>query len=100
VSAGEEVLFAVVMAGTALTLAQPEDEIMVRQIEKVLGASPERRKLAGFTYEGFDPLSRRKSSGNSKPAPRPNGNGRRPNASGRRPGGNSRGRCSASPARA
>ena len=90
--AGQEVLFAVVMAGTTLTLAQPEDEIMVRQIEKVLGASLERRKLAGFNYEGFDPLSRPKGSGNIKPAPRPSGNGHRPNATGRRPGSVGRGR--------
>jgi ATP-dependent RNA helicase RhlE len=80
--------------GEALTLAQPEDEIMVREIEKVLGEPLERRRLAGFNYEGIDPLSRPKGNGSSsaKPAPRSNGNGHRPNATGRRPGSISRGR--------
>jgi len=80
--------------GEALTLAQPEDEVMVREIEKVLGAPLERRRLDGFNYEGFDPLSRPKGSGNgnAKPAPRSNGNGHRPSAPGRRPGSMGRGR--------
>jgi ATP-dependent RNA helicase RhlE len=78
--------------GEALTLSQPEDEIMVREIEKVLGAPLERRRLDGFNYEGFDPLSRPRVSGSGIAAPRPNGNGHRPNAPGRRSGGNSRGR--------
>ena len=64
--------------GEALTLAQPEDEIMVREIEKVLGEPIERRRLDGFNYEGFDPLSRPKGSGSGKPAPRSNGKGQRP----------------------
>jgi ATP-dependent RNA helicase RhlE len=80
--------------GEALTLAQPEDEVMVRQIEKVLGEPLERRRLDGFNYEGFDPLSRPKSSGNGDPraTPRSNGNGHRPSAPGRRPGSLGRGR--------
>jgi ATP-dependent RNA helicase RhlE len=78
--------------GEALTLAQPEDEIMVRQIEKVLGEPLERRRLDGFNYDGFDPLSRPKGSGSGIAAPRPNGNGQRPSATGRRPGSAGRGR--------
>jgi ATP-dependent RNA helicase RhlE len=76
--------------GEALTLAQPEDEIMVRQIEKVLGEPLERRRLDGFNYEGFDPLSRPKGGGSSKPAPRPDRD--RPSAPGRRPRNIGRGR--------
>jgi ATP-dependent RNA helicase RhlE len=78
--------------GEALTLSQPEDEIMVREIEKVLGAPLERRRLDGFNYDGFDPLSRPKGSGSGIAAPRPNGNGRRPNAPGRQPRGVGQGR--------
>jgi len=44
--------------GAALTLAQPEDEPMVRQIEHVLGESLERQRLAGFNYGDFKPESR------------------------------------------
>jgi len=74
--------------GEALTLAQPEDEIMVRQIEKVLGQPLERRRLPGFNYEGFDPESRPKANGDGMPAPRagqrrPGGVLRRPSAAGR-----------------
>jgi len=74
--------------GEALTLAQPEDEIMVRQIEKVLGQPLERRRLPGFNYEGFDPESRPKAKGDGMPASRagqrrPGGVLRRPSAAGR-----------------
>jgi ATP-dependent RNA helicase RhlE len=41
--------------GEALTLAEPEDEPMVREIEHVLGETLERRRLPDFNYEGFDP---------------------------------------------
>ncbi len=43
--------------GEALTLAQPEDEPIVRQIERVLGQSMERRRLSGFNYGDFNPAS-------------------------------------------
>jgi len=74
--------------GEALTLAQPEDEIMVRQIEKVLGQPLERRRLPGFDYEGFDPESRPKANGDSLTASRagqrrPGGVLRRPSVAGR-----------------
>jgi ATP-dependent RNA helicase RhlE len=36
--------------GEALTLAEPKDEIMVSQIERVLGEPIERRRLDGFDY--------------------------------------------------
>jgi ATP-dependent RNA helicase RhlE len=81
-------------AGEALTLVQPEDEVMVREIERLLGTPLERRRLEGFNYEGFDPLSRPKTTGasGSKPAARTNGSGMRPGLSSRRPAGYRRGR--------
>jgi ATP-dependent RNA helicase RhlE len=76
--------------GEALTLAEPEDEVMVRQIERVLGEPIERRRLADFNYGSFNPDARLKVSGNGKAGPAPShGNGRRPspsNGNGRRPG--------------
>jgi ATP-dependent RNA helicase RhlE len=93
--------------GEALTLAQPEDEIMVRQIEKVLGEPLERRRLSGFNYEGFDPEIRPKTNGNGQAGAarpnryRPNVYGRKPRAAGRgsnvpgrKPNGNGYGRKS------
>ena len=63
--------------GEAFTLAQPEDEPIVRQIERLLGRPFQRRRLAEFDYGGFNPESIPKN-GNGKVAPRPsNGNGRR-----------------------
>jgi ATP-dependent RNA helicase RhlE len=79
-------------SGEALTLAQPEDEDMVRQIERVLGEPLERRRLEGFDYGGFDPRSRPRVNGGGKPSPRPNGNGRRPSGASRGPAGPGRGR--------
>jgi len=71
--------------GEALTLAQPEDEPIVRQIEGVLGQPIERRRLEQFNYGDFNPESRPKnghgpSNGNGR---RPVGGSRHPNAAGR-----------------
>ena len=41
--------------GEAFTLAVPSDEPMVREVEKVLKASIERRRLLGFGYGDFNP---------------------------------------------
>jgi len=41
--------------GEALTLAEPGDMVMVRQIERVLGEPIERRRLEDFNYGSFDP---------------------------------------------
>jgi len=72
--------------GEAFTLAQPEDELIVRQIERLLGQPFQRRRLAEFDYGGFNPESIPKN-GNGKVAPRPSsGNGRR-----RKPAGAGRG---------
>ena len=72
--------------GEALTLAEPEDEIMVRQIERVLGEPIERRRLADFNYGSFNPDARVKGNGNGRAAPSPsNGTGRRPSAGGFKP---------------
>jgi ATP-dependent RNA helicase RhlE len=40
-------------SGEAFTFATPADEPMVRDIERVLGAPIERRRLEGFDYGGF-----------------------------------------------
>jgi ATP-dependent RNA helicase RhlE len=56
-------------AGEALTLAQPEDEPIVRQVERVLGDPLPRLRLEGFNYGDFNPEARPKSQGNG------NGNG-------------------------
>ena len=82
--------------GEALTLAQPEDEIMVREIEKVLGEPLERRRLDGFNYEGFNPEPaegqwerqaapgpRMETATDRTPAGQPTGGGRRSNSAGR-----------------
>ncbi len=55
--------------GEAFTLAVRADTLMVRQIERVLGSSLERRRLPDFDYgEGFDPERQflRASSGSSR----------------------------------
>jgi ATP-dependent RNA helicase RhlE len=44
--------------GEAFTFVEREQEPLVREIEKVLGAQIERRRLTGFDYEGFVPESR------------------------------------------
>jgi ATP-dependent RNA helicase RhlE len=72
------------IAGEALTPTQPEDADMVRQIEKVLGAPLERRRLPGFNYEGFDPESRPREVARARPAARPEP--RRAGPAPRRPG--------------
>jgi ATP-dependent RNA helicase RhlE len=64
--------------GEALTLAQPEDEPIVRQIEKVLGEPLERRRLADFNYGTFVPETALKpnGNGNGRANGSRNGNGR------------------------
>lgn len=51
-------------SGEAFTLAVPEDESMIRNIEKLLGQRIERRRLPDFNYDGFNPekLYQQKSS--------------------------------------
>ena len=79
--------------GEALTLAVPEDEVMVRQIERVLGEPIERRRLADFNYGSFNPDTRLKGRGDGKVGHVPsNGNGRRPNGASPRRNGAGRGR--------
>jgi ATP-dependent RNA helicase RhlE len=41
--------------GAALTLCVPEDEVMIREIEHVLGAKIKRERLAGFDYSQHAP---------------------------------------------
>jgi len=64
--------------GEALTLSQPEDEPIVRQIERLLGQPFQRLRLAEFNYEGFNPEARPQSG---------NGQAHRPASRGQRPGG-------------
>lgn len=79
--------------GEALTLAQPEDEVMVRQIERVLGNPIERRRLADFNYGAFNPETSPKSKGNGRAdQASSNRNGRRPGTAGRKPNGVGHGR--------
>lgn len=44
--------------GEAFTFTAPEDEAMVRDIERVLGKPIERRRLDGFAYGDFTPETR------------------------------------------
>jgi ATP-dependent RNA helicase RhlE len=53
--------------GEAFTFVEPGEEPMVREIEKVLGAQIERRRLPGFDYEGFVPESRPKREQHNQP---------------------------------
>ena len=64
-------------SGEAFTLAQPEDEAMVRKIERVIGEQLERQRLPEFNYGSFNPETRRKIKGNGKNGHRrSNGNGK------------------------
>jgi len=83
--------------GEALTLAQPEDEPIVRQIERVLGQPIERRRLEQFNYGDFDPEARPRShpNGSRGAALRPskgNGQGHSPPRSPRNRSGRTRSR--------
>jgi ATP-dependent RNA helicase RhlE len=44
--------------GEAFTFSAPEDEAMVRDIEKILRTQIERRRLPEFNYGGFSPEHR------------------------------------------
>jgi ATP-dependent RNA helicase RhlE len=54
-------------SGEAFTFAEPADEAMVRQIERVLDAPIERRRLPGFDYHGFVPESPPRQNGRNQP---------------------------------
>lgn len=69
-------------SGTAFTFAQPEDESMVRQIERVMGEPLERRRMPEFNYGGFNPDRSPKANGNGHHTRR-QGNGRGPNRTSR-----------------
>ena len=70
--------------GEAYTFVEPEQEPIVREIEKVLGDRVERRRVPGFDYGGFVPEShlRRKQSSQLQQAQsrRRKGNYRAPDA--------------------
>ncbi len=50
-------------SGEAFTFATQNDDPMVRDIEKVLGARIERRQLDGFDYNGYAPSSPKSANG-------------------------------------
>jgi len=68
--------------GEAYTFSAPEDEAMVRDIEKVLRTPIERRRLPEFNYGSFSPEARpQKTNGNGKKSSNQrNSNGNRNNA--------------------
>jgi ATP-dependent RNA helicase RhlE len=75
--------------GEAFTFAMPEDALMVRDIERLLGKKLERRQLEAFNYEGFNPENAlahnsSQSSPRSYSNQRSNGNGRNPRNQDRR----------------
>jgi ATP-dependent RNA helicase RhlE len=77
--------------GEAFTLAQPNDEAMVYEIEKVIGKRLERRRLPAFNYGSFNPESRpENNSPKQANHRRMNKNGSPANKSRRRQNGNRR----------
>jgi ATP-dependent RNA helicase RhlE len=70
--------------GEAFTLTEPEDEAMVRDIEKVLRTPIERRRLPEFDYEGFSPESRPQAKGSQNNSNQSNRNGSNRGQSGNR----------------
>jgi len=67
--------------GEAFTFATQDDHLMIRDIEKVLGAPIERRQLDGFDYNGYVPSPPKPVNG--RPLIQPNH--RRPNQPNGRP---------------
>jgi ATP-dependent RNA helicase RhlE len=55
--------------GEAFTFAMPEDAMMVRDIEKAIGARLERRQLADFNYGDFNPQTALQMNGRSPSHP-------------------------------
>lgn len=50
--------------GDAFTFSTPDDEAIIRSVERLLGEPIERRRLAGFEYGEFDPENRPKAQNN------------------------------------
>jgi len=69
--------------GEAFTFVAEGDEPIVREIEKLLGSSIERRRLEDFDYGGFVPERPVQSNGNGRQQTRPSGNGGSGNGGGR-----------------
>ena len=63
--------------GDAFTLVTSEDADVVRQIERVLGTTIERRRIEGFNYQAAAP-AREPSSGHRRPGSSPRGPHARP----------------------
>ena len=70
-------------SGDAFTFTEPDDEGMVRDIEKLLGERIERRQLPDFDYGDFRPQSQaRQPKPQQAPSNRRRSRGRRPSSSG------------------
>jgi ATP-dependent RNA helicase RhlE len=69
--------------GEAFTFVAEGDEPIVREIEKLLGSSIERRRLEDFDYGGFVPERPVQSNVNGRQQIRPSGNGGSANGGGR-----------------
>ena len=81
-------------SGEAFTLAQPQDEAMVRKIESVIGKRLTRQRLPEFNYGNFNPEIRQKANGNGNNGRRrENGNGRKFNHSNHKRNGGKRRRA-------
>jgi len=55
-------------SGDAFTFTEPDDEPMVRDIEKLLGERIERRQLSDFDYGDFKPENQRQQQSRQAPA--------------------------------
>ena len=67
--------------GEAFTFMLPEDELMVRKIESILGMRIERRRLEGFEYGNFSPHTQAPGPRQQSPRRRgPNGSQQRSGA--------------------
>jgi ATP-dependent RNA helicase RhlE len=65
-------------SGEAFTFSTPEDESIIRSIERVLKSPIERRRLPDFNYGGFDPEILPQRNGAVKQSSMPSQNGRSP----------------------
>ena len=52
--------------GEAFTFSVPDDDGMIRRIEKILGETIERRTLEDFDYSGFNPSNQHRSRNTSQ----------------------------------
>ncbi len=85
--------------GEAYTFTEPDDEAMVRDIEKVLRTPIERRRLPEFNYGGFSPEARPQAKVNQSKSNNQNGRRNTGSNNGRSGNGNNRRRRNQPPSR-